>query len=700
MSSHLLRRLVGAATAVVVTTGLLALASAPAQAAAPSNDSFAAATALVTGGSGTTQVYGTTVDATTEPGEPSHDPDGVTPTFSSIWYTYTPTANGNLYVAVHGAVDYDPAISVYTGSTVAGLTRVAGNDDARPGQGWSQVLWMPVTAGTTYRIAVAGKEGGQSWTQLTYGFRTRPALDDPGNAAALEENWSATTWNVHATAEPGESEIAPLQTPSRTVWWRYTPDHNGTFSVNTAGSGIDTVLAVFRQDTTTFGFAGLTRLGFNDDANPGTSTSAIGNLSLKAGRVYWIAVDGYAGAEGQVTLTNTWVQSTRPDNDDLADAFMMHDGSDFYGSTATATLEAGEPQHLSTGSTGKSVWYQFTPSSDGAVTVDLSSSTFDTVAALYRGTTMANLVKVAEDRGWAQTPKRWTLLRRVPVQAGQHYYLAVAGAGGDSGTLSGVLRLGATPTVTSLGPGGGPLAGGNWVVVRGTNLAGSATEVTFGQVPATQVTGLDEEDPSTVVRAQVPAGLPAGPVAVTVASSGGVAAQHPTYVVGEPTVAGLSTGYVRLSGGQVVSVAGTGFSGTPVVTVGGVPVAGVTVQSPTSLSFVAPPRVAEGTVAVTVSTPAGTADAGSLTYLARPAVTKLSRKAGPRRGGYRLTVSGRSLVAVGQVLVGARPARFSLVGGKLVVTVPKGRTGRTVAVRVVTPGGTSAAVPVARFHYR
>lgn len=702
MSLHLSRRLLGVVTTVAVAAGLLAVASAPAQAAAPTNDNFAQATPLVDQ-AGSAQVYGSTVDATTEAGEPSHAPDGVTPTNSSIWYTFTAPSDGNLDLGVNGAAGFDPVIAVYSGYAVGSLTRVAGNDDARAGVTWSQIVSVPVSAGFQYRIAVADKTATQSWTQLTYSFRAHPRNDDPGAAVLMYANNATQTWNVHATSQPGEPEIAPQQTPRTTLWWRYDPAHNGTFSVNTAGSAIDTVLAVFRQDTTNFDFASLTRLGFNDDANPGTSTSAIANLSLKAGKTYWIAVDGYDGAEGGITLTDTWVQSTRPDNDDFADAAEIHGGSDFYGSTATATLESGEPAHLSTGSSGKSVWYRFTPTADGGFSADLAGSSFDTVAALYRGTALNNLVKVAEDRGTAATPPRATRLTRVPVQAGQQYYLAVAGAGGDSGTLGGSVRLAPRPTVSALSAGGGPLGGGNWIDIRGTELDGSATEVTFGGTPAAQVTVVDDTVGSTLVRVQVPAGLPAGPVAVAVATDGGVAANQPTYVVGQPVVGALSTNYVGLAGGQTVVVTGAEFTGAPVVLVGGVRATGVTVQSPTSLSFVAPKRATAGTVAVGVQTasgPSAASTAGWLTYLDRPVVTRLSRAAGPHRGGYAVKVSGRGFVAVSKVLVGAKSASFSLVGGKLVVTVPKGRAGRTVYLRVLTPGGTSAKVAVARFRYR
>lgn len=213
---------------------------------------------------------------------------------------------------------------------------------------------------------------------------------------------------------------------------------------------------------------------------------------------------------------------------------------------------------------------------DGTVDVDLAGTDFDAVAALYRGTSLTSLVKVAEDRGATMSPPRPTRLTRVPVDGGGTYYLAIAGAGGDSGTLAGSFHSWRRPSVASLAPDGGPLAGGNWIDIHGAYLDGADTTVRFGSVPA-QVTSGEEDDSTTVVHAKVPADLPAGPTAVTVVTAGGTAVGTLTYIVGQPSLTALSARYVRLGGGQQVQVTGVDFAGTPSVSVGGVPATGVAV---------------------------------------------------------------------------------------------------------------------------
>ncbi len=131
MNAHpTVRRLVSVAAAVAVVGAGSTLGAATAHAAAPTNDRFVDATALPLSTGGSLQQYGTTQDATTEPSEPSHHPDGVTPTTASIWYTYTPTTDGNLDVGVAGNGGFDPVLAIYTGTSVSALTRVASNDDA------------------------------------------------------------------------------------------------------------------------------------------------------------------------------------------------------------------------------------------------------------------------------------------------------------------------------------------------------------------------------------------------------------------------------------------------------------------------------------------------------------------------------------------------------------------------------------------
>jgi hypothetical protein len=118
---------------------------------APANDAFAAA-AGVSGDDG--QATGTTLYATKEAGEPAHadNPGG-----HSVWYRWTAPRRGTMTFRTEGSA-FDTLLAVYTGSNLSSLTLVASNDDSRLG-GTSSLVRFKAPAGTTYWIAVDGKDG-------------------------------------------------------------------------------------------------------------------------------------------------------------------------------------------------------------------------------------------------------------------------------------------------------------------------------------------------------------------------------------------------------------------------------------------------------------------------------------------------------------------------------------------------------------
>jgi YVTN family beta-propeller protein len=98
---------------------------------------------------------------------------------------------------------------------------------------------------------------------------------------------------------------------------------------------------------------------------------------------------------------------------------------------------------------------------------------------------------------------------------------------------------------------------------------------------------------TNTVTATIPVG--SGPVAL---------AQSPT---APPPFADLvSPNSGALSGGTTVTITGWGFTGATAVSFGGIPATSFTVNSDTTITATAPPAAGIGTVAITVTTPAGT----------------------------------------------------------------------------------------------
>lgn len=132
-----------------------ALTAATAQAAPPPNDNFAQAQTLTA----PSVVIGTTAGATSEPGEPAAttpDPIYGNPfPAHSVWYRFTAPSNGLATLELCGSGDdNDIVVGVFTGSAVAGLTRIADDDDACTGIAGPSEVSFDATAGTTYPIAV------------------------------------------------------------------------------------------------------------------------------------------------------------------------------------------------------------------------------------------------------------------------------------------------------------------------------------------------------------------------------------------------------------------------------------------------------------------------------------------------------------------------------------------------------------------
>lgn len=102
--------------------------------------------------------------------------------------------------------------------------------------------------------------------------------------------------NLLASKESGEPTHAG-NAGGRSVWWSWTAPAAGQVAVDTHGSGFDTLLAVYiGSDVAT-----LTAIAAND--NDGSANGAGGLLfQAAAGQDYLIAVDGFAGASGDVAL--------------------------------------------------------------------------------------------------------------------------------------------------------------------------------------------------------------------------------------------------------------------------------------------------------------------------------------------------------------------------------------------------------------
>ena len=174
-----------------VIAGVLGLVSLPHGMAAPANDNLSAAQTL--GPTLPVTAAGNNSGATLETDEWSFGG-------SSVWYSWTAPSSGWVVVdtlAATGTAQLDTVLAVYTGLTQATLELVGVNDEAWGDPSHASKLAFYAVAGTTYRIAVFGYDGGPSVAEgafslhltsaapeaIVTGISVSPATVDVTNAA-------------------------------------------------------------------------------------------------------------------------------------------------------------------------------------------------------------------------------------------------------------------------------------------------------------------------------------------------------------------------------------------------------------------------------------------------------------------------------------------------------------------------------------
>jgi hypothetical protein len=132
---------------------------------------------------------------------------------------------------------------------------------------------------------------------------TKPLTEPPENddfADAVELSGlvgSTLERSFDATLEPGEPQHAGVP-GGASVWWQWTAPSDGQTTFDTFGSDFDTVLAVYTGDVVD----ALTVIAYNDDTD---SLQSRVDFTATAGTRYSIAVDGFAGKTGNITLSWT-----------------------------------------------------------------------------------------------------------------------------------------------------------------------------------------------------------------------------------------------------------------------------------------------------------------------------------------------------------------------------------------------------------
>lgn len=278
--------------------------------AAPVNDDYAARLSLPIGIGDRRSNIGATV----EPGErlTAEDPNGFgceldgtegsegVPMQNTMWWTFT-GPGGPVTVSTRGS-DVDTVLAVYE----VGTSQLLGcNDDLQPFDytrpelhyNVDSEMFFETIAGRQYNVQVGActpqppETCGAATGEVALRVSVPPSNDSEASPEPIGAGSPVASSNTGATREPGETSTCGTSLYGKTVWFRYTAPSKGTVAIAT--SGIDTVLALYREGSTT-------PIACNDDAVKGESgASRIPSISpagespyLLPGN-YLIQVGGY-----------------------------------------------------------------------------------------------------------------------------------------------------------------------------------------------------------------------------------------------------------------------------------------------------------------------------------------------------------------------------------------------------------------------
>jgi hypothetical protein len=209
--------------------------------------------------------------------------------------------------------------------------------------------------------------------------------------------------------------------------------------LTTDGSDFDTLLAVYMGPS----FSALSLVASNDD-HGSVNTSRV-RFEVTEGVEYHIAVDGFNDGStveaGRISLQLTLRSGpiVRPLNDNFTNRHRLAGASaEDQGSNVDATREAGEPSHdEKLGDT--SVWWSWVAPFAGLAMVTTTGSTFDTLLAVYVGSSLTTLKLVAGNDDENSETGVLTSVVVFEAVAGVEYQIAVDGFDGATGQV--VLRV-------------------------------------------------------------------------------------------------------------------------------------------------------------------------------------------------------------------------------------------------------------------
>jgi hypothetical protein len=345
-------------------------------------------------------------------------------TSPNIWYIYTALSTGDVTVSLLGS-EYDTAMVIY--DTISCYPKdddiIERNDDFG-GYLQSQITFQAI-AGHEYLVEVMGynhdEVGEGVLTISSEGVPPSTNNDDCQNAKPITE---ATDLPFDTTSATPDGPHLCMYSPN--IWFCYTASCTGEATVDLAGSSYDTMLAVYDGCGCDLEQSDL--LECNDDTSNSRQSKIV--FDALAGKQYLIEVGGYAleTGPGLLSVSCEGVQPPPSSKDNCQNAKPVGDVKNQPFDTTNATFD-GPGMCM----TSPNIWYCYTATCTGDVTVSLAGSSFDTMLAVYDGCecypTASDLIECNDDAG-----NSYQSAVTFDAVAGSQYLIEVGGYGSDKGT--------------------------------------------------------------------------------------------------------------------------------------------------------------------------------------------------------------------------------------------------------------------------
>ena len=335
-------------------------------------------------------------NATVEAGEPLH---GGKPGGHSLWISWVARSNGIVTFKTETS-GFDTLLSAYqftatNGTTFADLREVARADDSE-GLGFESQIEFGVRAGERYEIAVDGYFGATGQVDFQWATQTLPA--PPPQIVSTLQSRSANVGDAVTMS------FAVTNAGAGTYKWFLNDDEiSGLLSTNlTIASFAAINVGRYKMRVSVSGGIFYYSVPFELQLNSDGSTNTLAeDKLLDAPFTPLVGSDGSTNS-GHAILAKVAIRPGGLGGGTIAPRLGVvrgYNGSQVF-NTTFATTDPSEPPHCGvTG--GASYWLQYSPPTNGTMTLDTIGSSYDTVMEVYTYngtlTSYTNLISIACD---------------------------------------------------------------------------------------------------------------------------------------------------------------------------------------------------------------------------------------------------------------------------------------------------------------